>query len=94
MSCDQPAEKQVLLRSFAGVTLLFGIGELIVDLIVYRDLDSPKVGAWWAAIIILVSGVLGLISTSRGVVIATCVISVGTCIALHSDFYDVLTSAR
>jgi hypothetical protein len=76
MSCDQPAEKQVLLRSFAGVTLLFGIGELIVDLVVYRDHASPKVGAWWAAIIILVSGVLGLISTSRGVVIATCVVSI------------------
>jgi hypothetical protein len=65
MSCDQPPAHQMLVRSFAAATFLFGVGELIVDLVVYDDLSSPKIGAWWAAIVILVSGVLGLISTSR-----------------------------
>jgi hypothetical protein len=74
--CDQPAEKQVLLRIFGGVTLLLGFIEFIVDIVLYTDLTAPKLGAWWAALIILVTSGLAVISTSRGVVIAAMVLSV------------------
>jgi hypothetical protein len=83
--CDQPAEKAVLLRVFGGIVLLFSVGELIVDMVVYRDLTNPKVGAWWAAVVIVVSSVLALISTSRGVVIACMILSVSNKLRLLSS---------
>jgi len=43
---------------------------------VYRSLDSPKLGAWWSAIIIIITTILSLISNSRGVVIAAMVFGI------------------
>jgi UPF0716 family protein affecting phage T7 exclusion len=72
--CDQPAQKQVLLRVFGGVTLVLSVIEFLVDIVVYNELSSPKLGAWWAAIVIIVTAVLGVISTSRCALLPMCLV--------------------
>jgi uncharacterized membrane protein len=74
--CQSPAEGQIFLRLAGAVTMVLSLGQFIAGLIVYNAVTSPKLGAWWAAIVIFVSGVLGVISLNRGVVIATMTVGV------------------
>ena len=42
---------------------------MIVDLIVYTFLTSPKVGGFWGAIICIIGGILAAFSVNRSVAV-------------------------
>lgn len=42
---------------------------------IFAYFDNEKLGAWWVGMMCVICGILALISTSRGWVIATCVVS-------------------
>lgn len=63
--CDPVVEKQMMVRTFGAVALVFGIIEFIIGLVVYTDLTSPQLGAWWAGLIIMIASFLGVVSLNR-----------------------------
>ena len=65
----------MFLRIFGALALLFSIIEFILGGAAWNFLNNSKVGSWWAGIIAIIAGYLGVAYTTRRRVIATCVIS-------------------
>lgn len=61
----RPVEKLMALRCFGAFALVCGIAEFIIGLIVYTDLTSPSLGAWWAGLVIMIGSFLAVLSTNR-----------------------------
>lgn len=75
-SCGGPAKGVVFIRSVSAFTIVLGIIMMGIDIAVYNYLSNFKVGAWWSAFFIILTGILGSISTNRGIIIACCVVSI------------------
>ena len=73
---DIPPSAALALRITGAIVLCASIIQFGIDISVYRALDSPRLGAWWSAIITFVTCIFAVISNSRGVVIAAMVFGV------------------
>jgi uncharacterized membrane protein len=74
------------------VFVVFGFVQLAIYIIVYTTVTTPEHGAWWGAIVAIIAGMMGLLSTTRfvksGVIICVAFISVFDC-----DFRAVVMGA-
>jgi hypothetical protein len=80
------------LRLCGLVLVVLGFVQLALDMIVYTTVTTPEHGAWWGAIVAIIAGMMGLLSTTRfaksGVIICVALISVFCC-----DFRAVVMGA-
>lgn len=73
---DIPAKATLALRITGGIVLIASIIQFGIDISVYRSLTSPKLGAFWSAIITFVTCVFAVLSSNRGITITAMVFSI------------------
>lgn len=74
-SCDQKIQHVVTMRVLGGILLVLGIAEMSLGLYIFSFLKNVHLGGWWGAICVVISGMLGISSKNRSVVIGGCAVS-------------------
>lgn len=73
---DKDVSIQYQMRVIAFIAIFFGIIEIGIGISVYNFVPNLHVGGWWAGLVVLINGILGLVSYPRGTVIASCLLSI------------------
>lgn len=91
-SCVDPVINPVhasLMRILGTLTFVFGIVELGLGGTVYNFLSNVKLGAWWCAIGVVISGFIGSLPKNKRWVLVTCVFSSLSCVLTAlGAYYD------
>lgn len=75
-SCSDPAPGQMQLRAMSAVTIFFGFLMMCIDAGATNYLSNYRPGAWWAAVLILITASFSSCSSNRCLVVTACVFSI------------------
>jgi len=93
--CDStPPAYQYAIRAGGAIVFILGLIQFIFSIEVYTFMENVKVGGWWAALLVMVTGIFGAIGLNKGFSVSSMIFAIlGFILCIIASIVDSIASA-